>query len=381
MLLRSLTGTVTAAVLILTSSASAQFFGGGCSTCGTSRPVTNVASCGTCTPIRPVYSACYQTIPVTTYRKERQTVREPYYKTAYEDREVTVYEPVTRKKTIEVPTVSYKTVVENRTVHRDLGRWQTNYTPVAKCAPCQIDPRPGLLGWLNRTGYSIRSSFTPDYRTTRQYVPNMVACSVPVSRQVAVRGTRKVVVNDTEMVARKKTERVEVRRLAWRDREITVSRPVTAYRTVPVGTATAFGYGYPGTSVARIIDEGETREARRATPDDNFRGTRGAFRDDDDLRDEEKVFERDRDNSVRQSGFEREVREPLVPPEEKPKPAFDEDDIPIFDGGVRKESRKVIPALARQPVASTGGWKARPAGTRTVTADSANLKTPVASRD
>ena len=261
MLLRSLTGTVTAAVLILTSSASAQFFGGGCSTCGTSRPVTNVASCGTCTPIRPVYSACYQTIPVTTYRKERQTVREPYYKTAYEDREVTVYEPVTRKKTIEVPTVSYKTVVENRTVHRDLGRWQTNYTPVAKCAPCQIDPRPGLLGWLNRTGYSIRSSFTPDYRTTRQYVPNMVACSVPVSRQVAVRGTRKVVVNDTEMVARKKTERVEVRRLAWRDREITVSRPVTAYRTVPVGTATAFGYGYPGTSVARIIDEGETREA------------------------------------------------------------------------------------------------------------------------
>lgn len=209
----------------------------------------------------------------------------------------------------------------------------------------------------------------------------MVACSVPVSRQVAVRGTRKVVVNDTEMVARKKTERVEVRRLAWREREITVSRPVTAYRTVPVGTATAFGYGYPGTSVARIIDEGETREARRATPDDNFRGTRGAFREDDDLREEEKVFERDRDNNVRPSGFEREVHEPLVPPEEKPKPAFDEDDIPIFDGGVRRDSRRVVPALHRQPVASSGGWKARPAGTRTVTADSGNLKTPVALRD
>ncbi|MEO1979511.1 MAG: hypothetical protein ABGZ24_03250, partial [Fuerstiella sp.] len=222
MLLRHLTWVaVVSALLLNTPSVEAQFYNRGCSTCG---PVAT-ARAASCTPIQPVYSSCYETVPITTYKRETQTVQVPEYKTEYVDREVTIYKPVTTQRTVEVPTVSYRTVTENRVINRDMGRWVTNYTPVQKRAACQVDPRPGMIGWLNRTGYSFRNSFTPNYRTARQYVPRRVTCNVPVSRQVAVRGTKRVVVNDTKMVAEKKTERVAVRKLVMRSVEQTVLRP------------------------------------------------------------------------------------------------------------------------------------------------------------
>jgi hypothetical protein len=258
------------AAFVATPSASAQYYNsGGCSSCAP--PAPTITSCA---PIQPVYSSCYQTVPVTTYQQEKQTVKVPVYKTSYETREVTVHEPVTRQKTVSVPTVAYKTVYENRTINKDNGRWQTNYHPVAKCDPCQVDSRPGMIGWLNRTGYSFRSAFVPNYRTTRQYVPNMMTCNVQVPRQVAVHGTKQVVQNYTEFVAKKVAQRVEVRKLAYEEKEITVSRPVTAYRTVPIGTSMAYGYGgygYPGSQIVRVIDEEDTsRTARRPEPDSAF---------------------------------------------------------------------------------------------------------------
>lgn len=257
----------------------AQFYSGGCSSCGTAAPMV-APMAAQCTPIQPVLQTCYQTVPVTTYTREKQTVEVPYYQTAYEDREVTVMRPVTRAREVEIPTVSYQNVTEVQTVNRDMGRWVTRYHPITRCAPCQVDPRPGVIGWLNRTGYSMRTAFMPSYSTSREYVPNMMACSVPVTRQVAVQGTQRVTVHETQMVAERKTERVAVQKLAYRKEEVTVMRPQTAYRTVPIGTSVAYGPGY-GTTTAfspyyggaamaygfPIIDSTATRAALAPTPD------------------------------------------------------------------------------------------------------------------
>jgi len=241
-------------------------FGDPCCASSMAAPVT-AASC--CTPIQPMQATCYQTVPVTTYAQVKQTVEVPHYETAMENREVTVYKPVTTSREIEVPTVSYQSVVENRTVNRDMGRWVTNYHPVSKCAPCQVDPRPGVMGWMNRTGYSMRTAFVPKYTTSRQYVPSMMTCNVPSVRQVAVQGTRRVTVQETKMVAERQTQQVAVQKMVMRKQEVTVMQPQTAYRSVPIGSSMAYGgylgssqmaYGYP------IIDT-TTQSAQRPTPD------------------------------------------------------------------------------------------------------------------
>ena len=256
------------AVALQSSVARAQYYGDGCSSCGTSMaaPIT-AASC--CTPIQPLQATCYQTVPVTTYAREKQTVEVPHYETAMEEREVTVYRPVTTSRQVEVPTVSYQNVVENRTVNRDMGRWVTKYHPVAKCAPGQVDPRPGVMGWMNRTGYSMRTAFVPNYTTSREYVPSMMTCNVPSVRQVAVQGTRSVTVQDTKMVAELKREKVTVQKLVMRKEEVTVMRPQTAYRTVPIGSSMAYGGYYGGTQMAfgYPIINSTTQSAQRPIPD------------------------------------------------------------------------------------------------------------------
>ncbi|MCA9033645.1 MAG: hypothetical protein KDA91_00885 [Planctomycetaceae bacterium] len=246
--------TSVAMALVVGSSSTAvgQYYpGSGCSSCGTAAPAPVSYApapvsygAASCTPIQPVMQTCYQTVPVTTYTREKQTVERPYYETSYEEREVTVMRPVTQQREVEVPTVSYQNVTEYRTVNRDAGRWVTRYQPIMRCSPCQVDPRPGVIGWLNRTGYSMQTAFMPNYTTSREYVPNMMACTVPVTRQVAVQGTRRVTVSETKMVAEKKVERVPVQKLAYRKEEVTVMRPQTAYRTVPIGTSVAYGGGY-----------------------------------------------------------------------------------------------------------------------------------------
>lgn len=397
MLFKQLLTAAVVAIGLSQSQVNAQFYNSGCSSCASS-PAPVAMAQTTCAPVVPVQSTCYQTVPVTTYKRERQTVKEPYYTTAYENRKVTVLEPVTRQRTVEVPTVSYRTVTENRTTQRDLGRWQTNYQPIAKCAPCQVDPRPGLIGWLNRTGYSFRSSFIPNYRTTRQYVPRRVVCNTPVTRQVAVRGTKKVVVNETHMVARTKTERVEVQKLAFREKEVTVMRPTVAYQTVPIGTQTAYGYGggalaygYGGGSlaygspygygsgIAYIEDEDDARTANRPERDSNFDEPRTARPFPEDI-DRERNFNRTEadteDSGFRRSAYERDLPPAGTAPKATPNPF--PNDAPGFPS-TRRDTRdprdsRIQPAAYRPPTdrrTTARGWKAaRPsAASRTAAVD------------
>ncbi|MGV2339667.1 MAG UNVERIFIED_CONTAM: hypothetical protein LVR18_38610 [Planctomycetaceae bacterium] len=238
------------------STAQAQFFG---------------ANNCNCAPVQPAMSSCYQTIPVTSYVPEKQTVEVPVYKTAYRTQEVTVWRPVTETKEVEIPTVTYQNVTEYQTVNRDMGRWITRYHPVAKCAPCQIDPRPGVIGWLNRTGYSMRTAFMPNYTTSREYVPNLVAFNVPVTRQVAIRGTQRVAVQETKMVAERREEKVPFQQMVMEERVMTVMRPETAWRSRAhrnchcLGTMGADTDGLC-TSVKRIHPHRRHTSARRSLP-------------------------------------------------------------------------------------------------------------------
>lgn len=238
---------------------------------------------------QPVYQTCYQTVPVTEYRQVRQTVKRPVYRTEYVEEPVTVYRPVTETRVTQVPTVNYRTVTSYRTTHRDMGRWVTHYQPVRRMSPCQYDNRPGVIGWLRRTGYEMRTAFGPRYTTRRQYVPRVVAQSCPVTRQVAVRGTRQVSYNVTRMVATRTTQKRPVQRLTYVEQEVTVMQPRTTYRTVPIGTSVAYTpYGgssiayAPGSAVAyapygtsavasgQVISDRPVRSALTPEPDDEF---------------------------------------------------------------------------------------------------------------
>lgn len=249
-------------------------------------------------------AACYQTVPVTTYVQEKQTVDVATWETVYENREVTTLRPETVARTVEVPVVSYQNVVEYQTVNRDMGRWITRYHPVARCSPCQIDPRPGVVGWLNRTGYSMRTAFMPSYTTSREYMPNVMAFSVPVTRQVAVRGTQRMTVQETRLVRDVRNERVPVQKLVYKPQQRTVMRPETTWRTVPIGTAVAMSpwggvqtvYGVPV----------QSRTAGSPTPDPAF-DRRAASDDPADATGTDQQFRRssNEDETIQRSSFRR----------------------------------------------------------------------------
>jgi len=220
-------------LIVTAQDASAQYYPGG-----------NPCACAQ--PVQPVAQLCYRTVPVTEFRAEKQTVQRPETYTEYEDRQFTEYRPVVEQRTADVPTVTYHNVTQCQTVQRDYGRWVTNYVPNRRVGPCAYDNRPGLLGWMNRTGFEMRQAFTPRYRTTRQYVPNVVTTAVPYTRRVAEHGTRKVTYNVTRMEPRTTTRKVAVNKVRYVSREITVQRPVTVMRTVPIGSAIAYApFGTP----------------------------------------------------------------------------------------------------------------------------------------
>lgn len=237
--------------LVLPSSASAQWY----SNPGAPQFAPQQAAAGQCGCVQPVVQ--YRTVPVTEYQEVKQTVRRPVVETNYVERPVTEYRPVTESRTAEVPTVSYQNVTECRTVQHNSGHWQTQYRPVPRVSPCQYDGRPGLLGWLNRTGYSMRMAVTPRYVTNRQFVPQTYTQTIPVTRSVAIRGTRQVAYNVTKMVPYQTTRKVAVNTVRYVDQEITTMRPVTVMRTVPAGTSLAY---LPLSAAA-------TATALRATPD------------------------------------------------------------------------------------------------------------------
>jgi len=228
---RALTVGASLALLSLTSTASAQWYASGNSCCA-----------------QPIRQVCYRTVPVTEYRQVRQTVQKPVYETKWVNRQFTEYRPVTESRTATIPTVSYENVTELKTVCRNAGYWRTRYQCNPKMSPCQYDNRPHLLGWLNRTGYSIRQTFTPRVIAFREYVPQVVAQQVPVTRRVVHRGTRQVSYKVTRLVPHTTTRKVAIRTVRYVAQQIVTTRPVTVMRTIPIGTTVAYAYGVPTTT-------------------------------------------------------------------------------------------------------------------------------------
>ena len=234
------------AVLALASTANAQYFGGydPCNPCHTvCAPV--------CQQTAMIVQPTYQTVPVTEYQQVKQTVMRPVTETKYVERDVTVMRPVTEAKTVSVPVTTYQPVTEMQQVCQDRSYYTTQYVPNCRMSPCQYDSRPGLIGWMNRTGYEMRSAFTPRYTAHRQFVPNRVAVQVPVTRQVAVQGSQQVTYNVTRYEPHTTKQQVAVTETRMVAEEQTINRPVTTYRTVPVGTTMAFApVGSFGSAVA-----------------------------------------------------------------------------------------------------------------------------------
>lgn len=202
-----------------------------------------------CCPPPPVCVPQYTQVPVTEMREVKQTVMKPVQETKYVDQQVTTMVPVQEVRTVQVPTVSWQTVTENQTRMRDCGRWMTSYQCRPKVTPCQYDNRPGMFGWLNRSAYQARMAFTPNMIAQRQYVPNMVAETIPVSRQVAVRGIQEQHVTVTRMEPRTETRKVAVMETRYVAEVQTIKQPVTVMKTVP----TAMAYGWNGTSATALV--------------------------------------------------------------------------------------------------------------------------------
>jgi hypothetical protein len=223
-----------------------------------------------CCPPPIQVQPCYRTVPVTEMREVRQVVQKPVVETRYVEQPCTEYRQVMETKTCEVPTVSYQNVTEYHTVQRDCGRWTTQYHCRPKMHPCQYDNRPDLLGFLNRTQYSVRMAFTPDHYAERIYVPNVVTQQIPVTRQVAVRGTQTVNYNVARVVPIHTTRRVAVNTVRMVAEEVVTQRPVTVMKTIPYGNAYAYGvpYGAPrsATALSPTPDPGATAILPKANP-------------------------------------------------------------------------------------------------------------------
>lgn len=201
--------------------------------CACTEPVARVA-------LQPVPQTCYRTVPVTEYQQVRQMVKRPVVETQYVEEPVTEYQQVVETRSATVPTVEYQDVVECQTVTRDYGRWTTRYHENPRVTPCEYDGRPSLLGALNRASYSIRSTFKPRYTTSREYVPNVVTQDIPVTRRVAIQGTKEVTYNVARMVPVQSRRKVAVNTVRYVDEEVTSLQPVTVMRTVPIGTRVAY---------------------------------------------------------------------------------------------------------------------------------------------
>jgi len=216
-------------------SASAQFLYDPC--CRAPRPACAVAPA--CAP--PPVQTCYQQVPVVEYRDVQRTVQRPEYYTEYEDRDVTEYRRVVENQAMQVPTVSYQTVTETRTVQKDCGRWVTNVECRPKVSPCDYDCRQDLFGALNRTAYSVRMAFTPDQVVRKQWVPNVVTQQIPVTRQVAVRGVKTVNYQTCRVVPVTTRKQVAVTRMRMVAQNVTLREPVTVMKTIAVGSGYALG--------------------------------------------------------------------------------------------------------------------------------------------
>ncbi len=239
------------------SSASAQFFGGNpCVPCGQPiaaapvavMPTYQTAAVTDCPCMRPVTETVYQDVDQVDYRPVQKTVKVAKVVTVMEDRDVTTYQPVTEARTVDVPSYITQTHTEYQQVACNQSYWRTQWQPACKPSPCQIDQRPGLLGEMNRMNIAFWNSFTPNYTASRQFVPNIVATTVPVQRTVQIPTTRQVTYNVTKIVPVTTAQKVPVQRTVWEDQTVTAYEPQVTKKRVAVGTRTRMAYVDPSTS-------------------------------------------------------------------------------------------------------------------------------------
>lgn len=253
--------TAASSLLIAATAVQAQWFPGSCASCAQPTavmmppPVSYAYDpCNVCAQpvavMQPVTQTVYREVPVTKYRPVQKTVQRPVVKTVYEERPVTQYRTVMEARTVDVPTTTYQTVTECQQMTANRSYWQTTYQPVPKMSPCQYDPNPTLLGWMNRNAYSLRMAFTPNYMRQRQFVPNVVAYNVPVQRTVAVPTTRQVTYNVARLEPYQATQTVAVNKVEYVDTPVTAYEPYTEMQTVAVGTHTTYAFVGPSGTTA-----------------------------------------------------------------------------------------------------------------------------------
>ncbi len=252
---RALTGlTLLATACGLNTPAQAQLFPwfNSCNVCPTqpmvmqpqmvAAPMIQSASVSDCPCMKPVTETVYQDVQKIDYQPVQKTVKVAKVVTDYEDRPVTTYQTVSEPRTVEVQAFVPQQVTEMRPVTINQSYWQTTCQAIPKYSPCAYDSRPGLLGEMNRMGYAFRNTFTPNYVARREFVPNVVASEVPVTRTVQIPTTRQVTYNVNRQVAVQTTQRVAVQRTVWEDQTVTAYEPVTTTQRVAVGTRTRMVY-------------------------------------------------------------------------------------------------------------------------------------------
>jgi ribosomal protein S7 len=196
-------------------------------------------------------------------------VQKPIVETKWVDQAVTEMRPVTEQRTVNVPTVNYQTVTEYKQVQKQVGYWATKTESTNKIPACAYDNRPGVVGFMNRTGHDIRNAFTPNTKVSRTFVPQTMTCTVPTSKQVAVQGMKQVTYNVTSMVPQQTTRKVAVNTVRYVSEEVTAMKPVTVVKTMQVGTRISYAPIDGGVASGGSGNGGPT--ALTPTPETNAR--------------------------------------------------------------------------------------------------------------
>ena len=214
-----------------------------------------------------------QDVQVTEYQPVKQKISRPVVRTEYVDQTVTEMRPITEQKTVNVQTVDYQNVTEYKQVQKQVGYWATKNVPTGKVPSCQYDNRPNFVGAMNRASYDLRNAFTPNYKQSREFVPQTMTCTVPYSKQVAIPGMKQVTYNVTRMEPTQTTRKVAMNKVVYEPTEITVMKPITVVKTIQTGTrvsyapigGTAVGSN-PGTNGAPAVSLQPTPDEKASRP-------------------------------------------------------------------------------------------------------------------
>lgn len=226
--------------------------------------------------MQPVVHPVYDTVHVAEYQQVKQKVLRPVVETKMVSQTVTEMHPQTVQQTVNVPTVEYQTVTEVKQVQKQVGYWQTKTEAINKVSGCAYDNRPGVIGWMNRTGQDLKNAVTPNTRVSRTFVPQTMTCAVPTQRKVAIQGMKQVTYNVTSMVPKQVTRQVAVNQVRHVEEEVVAMKLVTVPKMMQVGTRISYQPVGGGTTASGPANSGPT--ALTPTPDPNASATRPSDR-------------------------------------------------------------------------------------------------------